>query len=345
MVGPFTPNAGFIVPNTGDFVDTWGEDATNPDYVAIDGMLCGVQTITLGSSPVTLTSETGFTATPGAGPTQSQNRGLRFSGVLTANVTVTLPIPASYLCENLCTGNFTVTLRGATATEVVCLPPGEIVEVYNDGANVRFVGLGRMGEMEHWAGISALPAWVTGCTKRPYLLCDDTVYNIADYPFLGARFLAQFGGNGLTTFANPDMRGRVPLAYDGSAARITTAGSGIDGDTLGSAGGAENITLASNQIPTLTSVNAAQSITVYPGGDSTNRVPQLTSPHSFSQSSNSAAGGSQPVIVSDATGNSVTNQNSFSAANSISVTYTNASQQASRVVQPSIVTGIWVVKT
>lgn len=341
MVGPFTPNAGFIVPNTGDLVDTWGEDATNPDYVAIDGMLCGVQTITLGSSPVTLTAETGFTATPGAGPTQSQNRVLRFSGVLTANVTVTLPIPASYLCENLCTGNFTVTLRGVTATEVVCLPPGEIVEVYNDGANVRFVGLGRMGEMEHWAGISSMPAWVTGCTKRPYLLCDDTVYNIADYPFLGARFLAQFGGNGLTTFANPDMRGRVPLAYDGSAARITTANSGIDGDTIGAAGGAADVTLAANQIPTLTSVNASQDISAsFPSG---RKAATIVAAGTVQAVPVPSTGALYAPYHSGGTG--WLGDTTVSGSNSISVTYTNASQQNVRVVQPSIVTGIWVVKT
>lgn len=342
MVGPFTPNAGFIVPNTGDLVDTWGEDATNPDYVAIDGMFCGVQTITLGSSPVTLTAESGFTATPGAGPTQSQNRVLRFSGTLTANVTVTLPIPASYLCENLCTGNFTVTLRGATATEVVCLPPGEIVEVYNDGANVRFVGLGRMGEMEHWAGISAMPAWVTGCTKRPYLLCDDTVYNIADYPFLGARFLAQFGGNGLTTFANPDMRGRVPLAYDGSANRITTAGSGIDGDTIGAVGGAETVTLTAGNIPSITSTNSAQSITVNPSGSSSNYVAGAANSAGWTLSS---AQGGGSVLVAATPNTTILNINSFSGNNSISVSYTNGSQTAVNKVQPSIVTGIWVVKT
>src|SRR5207253_10582042 len=99
-----TVNVGLIVPNTGDLVDTWGTAATNPDYVAIDGLLAGVQTISVASTPVTLTSPAAFTPTPGAGPTQSQNRGLRFTGVLTADVTVTLPLPGSYIGENLATG-------------------------------------------------------------------------------------------------------------------------------------------------------------------------------------------------------------------------------------------------
>lgn len=342
MVGPFTPNAGFIVPNTGDLVDTWGEDALNPDYVAIDGMLCGVQSISLGSSPVTLTAETGFTATPGAGPTQSQNRVLRFTGTLTANVVVTLPIPASYICENLCAGNFTVALRGVTATEVVALPPGERVEVYNDGANVRFVGLGRMGSMEHWAGLSAMPAWVAACTVPPYLMCDGSTFLLATYPFLGARLGTAFGGNGLTTSAVPDMRGRVPLAYDGAAGRITTAGCSIDGDTIGAAGGEQSNTLAANQIPTITASNAAQSISVSTTGD--RKVPSTVSAATIA-SVPVPSSGSLYAPYSDAGGGGWTAITSMSGDNSISATYTNASQQVVNNVQPSIVTGIWVMKS
>lgn len=46
-----------------------------------------------------------------------------------------------------------------------------------------------------------------------YLVCDGTVYNIADYPVLANYFEEQFeasnffGGDGITTFAVPDLRG------------------------------------------------------------------------------------------------------------------------------------------
>lgn len=46
-----------------------------------------------------------------------------------------------------------------------------------------------------------------------YLVCDGTVYNIADYPELASYFTSQFnsanffGGDGTTTFAVPDLRG------------------------------------------------------------------------------------------------------------------------------------------
>lgn len=54
----------------------------------------------------------------------------------------------------------------------------------------------------------------------------------------------------------PDLRGRGLFGKDdmgGSAAsRITTAGSGIDGATLGASGGAQNVTLDTTQIPSHT---------------------------------------------------------------------------------------------
>jgi len=152
MVNPTTVNVGLIVPLTGADVDLWGENDLNPDFVAVDGLIGGVQTISATNVPITLTSPAGFVPTPGAGPTQSQNRVLRFTGVLSADVVVTLPIPGAYIIENLTTGNFVLSFRGITATEVVGTPPGERVEVYNDGANVRFVNLARMGLMEMWAG-------------------------------------------------------------------------------------------------------------------------------------------------------------------------------------------------
>lgn len=341
MVGPFTPNAGFIVPNTGDLVDTWGEDALNPDYVAIDGMLCGVQSISLSNVPVTLTSEAGFTATPGAGPTQSQNRVLRLSGTLSADVTITLPIPASYVVENLTTGNFDVILRGVTATEVIAVPQGEQVNVYNDGARVRFVGLGRVGQMDHWAGISAMPSWVGKCTVPPYLLADGTASHlIATYPYLGSKFGSKFGGNGLTTFGVPDLRGRVPLAYDGTGTRITTAGSGVDGQTVGSAGGSQNVTLVAQQIPSITASNASQSITVdVPGGRklaayfTPGLVPTVSTGALYAVYDQSGINGPNITITS------------LSGTNSISATYANVSQQVTRTVPPAQVTGIWVIKT
>ena len=334
MVGPFTPNAGFTVPNTGDLPGTWGDDAINPDFVAIDGMLSGVQTINVTGGSITLTAPSGFTPTPGAGPVQSQNRVLKFTGTLASNQNVGFPIPGSYLIDNkTLPGAFSLFLFADPAADLVCAPPGSTFEIYSDGDNVRFVGLGKTGEMELWAGRSTMPSWATQSLPRPYLLCDGSTANIADYPVLAAILGTTFGGNGLTTFGLPDLRGRVPLAYDGTGSRITVAGCGINGQTLGAAGGVDSIMLAANQIPSLTSVNASQAITVV-STISTIGINALAS-------SRPVGGGFQSVYDNNGPTGSVTSTGN----NSISVTYTNASQQVVNNVQPAQVVGIWVIKT
>jgi microcystin-dependent protein len=261
MSEPTTVNVGLIVPNTGDLVGVWGSNAINPDLLALDGFLGGVQIVSASNAPITLTSPSGFTPTPSGGPTQAQNLVLSCMGTLTANVQVTLPIPGSYIVENFTTGNFVLSFAAAGSGRVVAVDQGEEVRIYNNGTNVRFVNLGRIGHTEIWAGLSAMPAWVGACTVPPYLLCDGSVYNFSTYPYLGARLLGAFGGNGITTFGVPDLRGRVPLAYDGTGIRITAAGCGLNGQTLGAALDEQTLALAASQIPALSvSVSVSGSI-------------------------------------------------------------------------------------
>lgn len=77
----------------------------------------------------------------------------------------------------------------------------------------------------------------------------------ATYAALFGVIGTTFGaGDGSTTFNLPDKRGRVSAGSDDmggvtTAARLTTAGSGVDGVTLGASGGAQSHTLTSAQIP------------------------------------------------------------------------------------------------
>lgn len=63
-------------------------------------------------------------------------------------------------------------------------------------------------------------------------------------------------GDGSTTFNLPDLRGRVPAGKDNmggsTASRLTNAGSGITGTTLGAVGGAETVTLVTANLPPYT---------------------------------------------------------------------------------------------
>jgi hypothetical protein len=81
--------------------------------------------------------------------------------------------------------------------------------------------------------------------------------NTTTYAALFAIIGYTYGGSG-STFNLPNKAGRVSAMKEATATLLTTAGGGIDGGTLGAKGGVQNVTLAANQIPTITSVNASQ---------------------------------------------------------------------------------------
>lgn len=327
MVEPVTQNVGLIVPNTGDLPGTWGSNAINPDLVALDGMLGGVATVGLTNANVTLTKPSG-TIAPGAGPNQAQNAVVRFTGVLTANVTVTLPLPGFTTIENLTTGNFIVSFRAVGAGEVIATPQGSCMRVYNDGTNVRFVNdiASFPGKSEKLDGVSAVPTWITACTVKPYLLADGSLYPVATYPALAALFGNKFGGDGVTTFGVPDKQGRIDLPYAGTTGRITVAGCGINGQTIGAAGGEQSHTLT-----------AAESAALTYRSDVTD--PTHAHPYVGSNFENPGAGGGGFA-------GSQASRTTSSAATGISVaTSSNAGGGAHNNVQPAIVTGICLIKT
>jgi microcystin-dependent protein len=328
MTEPTTVNIGLVIPNTGDLVGTWGTAAINPDMSALDGYFGGVQTISVSNAPVVLTSPAGFTPSSGGGPVQSQNAVIKFTGTMSAPVQVTLPVPGYYICENLTTGAFVLSFRAIGSGQVIAVDQGEVQHLYNDGTNVKFVNLGRIGHEEMWDGLIAMPAWVTACTVPPYVLADGSIYNFSTYPYLGARFQGNFGGNGITTFGVPDRRGRMGIPYVGTGTGITSAGSGINGQTLGAAADNQSVTLTSNQIP-------AHNHGVTDPGHT----------HTFVPSTGNAPNTSAPFLIGGTNG--VT---TFSGTNPIQSATTGISTQNTgggllhTNVQPSIVTGICVIR-
>lgn len=95
-----------------------------------------------------------------------------------------------------------------------------------------------------------------GGTSAPdgYLLCYGQTVSRTTYAALFAIFSTRFGaGDGSTTFTLPDLRGRVIAGQDDmggtSANRLTGLSGGVDGDTLGAAGGSESHTLTTAQLP------------------------------------------------------------------------------------------------
>jgi microcystin-dependent protein len=84
---------------------------------------------------------------------------------------------------------------------------------------------------------------------RGWAFCNGQLLSIAQNTALFSLLGTTFGGNGTTTFALPDLRGRAPMHWG--------QGPGLSTRTLGEVGGVETVTLISNQMPAHThAVNA-----------------------------------------------------------------------------------------
>lgn len=250
---PYTVNQYLNTPNTGDLPGAWGTTAVNANMSALDGKLGGFVTISLSSATTqTLSVPAGAATglTPGAGPTQSQNALIKFTGTLTGNNTVNLTMPGYYIVENACASAdvYFVKLSPATAGGAsICAPPGEKVWVYFNGTDVSYVNLERVGAaVDLHTYTTTVPVWISNCTIRPYLVKDGSTYSTSAYTALAMLLGSTFGGNGVTTFGVPDERARARIAVDLSVAgatsgRITatTAGAGVPGNVLGTSGGSQ----------------------------------------------------------------------------------------------------------
>lgn len=71
--------------------------------------------------------------------------------------------------------------------------------------------------------------------------CDGQLLSIASNPALFSLLGTRFGGDGISSFALPDMRGRVPVQAG--------QGPGLSEYTLGQSGGEATHTLTLNEIP------------------------------------------------------------------------------------------------
>lgn len=76
-----------------------------------------------------------------------------------------------------------------------------------------------------------------------WAFCDGSLLSIADNSALFSILGTTFGGDGQTTFALPDLRGRAPV-HAGSV-----PGPGVSHYSAGEKGGQEKVTLSSDQVP------------------------------------------------------------------------------------------------
>ena len=95
---------------------------------------------------------------------------------------------------------------------------------------------------------------------RGWAFCNGQILSIAQNTALFSILGTTYGGNGQTTFALPDLRGRVPM-HPGQ-------GPGLSSRTLGEVGGTETTTLNVSQLPAHTHPVAPQA---NDGAQTTNR--------------------------------------------------------------------------
>ena len=109
-----------------------------------------------------------------------------------------------------------------------------------------------VGEIRMFAGNFAPRGWA---------YCDGQLLAVSQNDALFSLLGTIYGGDGRTTFGLPDLRGRIPL-HQGT-------GPGLSARRLGSKGGAENVTLTTNQLANHThdwNVNTADATGSAPQG-------------------------------------------------------------------------------
>lgn len=89
-----------------------------------------------------------------------------------------------------------------------------------------------VGEIRMFAGTFAPKGWA---------FCDGSLIHVRDNEELFSVLGSVYGGDGRTTFGLPDLRGRLPM-HAGT-------GLGLTPRSIGAKGGAETVTLKSDEVP------------------------------------------------------------------------------------------------
>lgn len=146
-----------------------------------------------------------------------------------------------------------------------------------------------IGEIRMFGGNFAIRGWA---------LCHGQLLAISQNDALFALIGTTYGGDGQTTFAVPDLRGRVPLHMG--------QGPGLSNRTIGEKAGSETVTLTTNNLPVHTHVPQVRSGAGDMGAPATNATwassaggvkvytASGTPPASALASSIGSIGGNQP---------------------------------------------------
>ncbi len=119
---------------------------------------------------------------------------------------------------------------------------------------------------------------------RGWTEADGQLLNISQYSALFSLYGTTYGGDGRTTFGLPDLRSRVPMHVG--------QGAGLSSYALGQKGGAETVTLTTNQIPS-----------------HSHTIVELTAATGTANGSRARTGGGEQDTATSATGGSQSHEN------------------------------------
>lgn len=197
------------------------------------------------------------------------------------------------------------------------------------------------GLMDLVSGIpsGAVTVFAGAVAPSGWLLCYGQDINRVSYASLFTAIGTTFGaGDGSTTFALPDMRGRTVAGQDNmggtSADRLTGLSGGVDGDSLGATGGDESHVLIESQLPAHTHDDGTLATS-----SSGNHTHDATQP--------SQGGGSNTGFATNTQGTSSTVTTDSAGAHTHNITGDTGSvgsDAAHNNVQPTIVLN-YIIKT
>lgn len=89
--------------------------------------------------------------------------------------------------------------------------------------------------------VAEIRMWAGSRPPKGWLFCDGSLLSVSGHSGLFAKIGNTYGGDGVTTFALPDLRGRVPICAG--------QGAGLAPRDLGGNGGTESRVLDTGNIP------------------------------------------------------------------------------------------------
>jgi hypothetical protein len=133
MASTYTTRIGLEKQGDGENANTWGLKLNSNVIDLVDEAIAGYETIDLSSGAVSLTDTDGV-------PNQARNFGLKFTGALPADTTVTIPAKEKiYYIFNDTTEDYTIFIKPVGGTAVSVVEAGRSMIAATDGSNINLL--------------------------------------------------------------------------------------------------------------------------------------------------------------------------------------------------------------